>query len=152
MTVYIINGVVDRIAKHGRCHAVMRDADLQSSMTRGRSQAAVQESDDAVISIQYTSTSIRHFNISPLYITYLHGKELRDHEKLCNLCNSLHWLPVHSRINFKSATFTYKSLHSQSPGYLASRLHHYIPTRNFWNKLPIDVKSACSISSFTNPP
>ena len=93
------------------------------------------------------------------------------------LLNSLHWLPVHSRINFKIATITYKSLHSQSPGYLASMLHHYIPTRNLrssnssllsphpaktnfglhafqsaapnvWNKLPIDVKSACSISSF----
>ena len=93
------------------------------------------------------------------------------------LLNSLHWLPVHSRINFKIATITYKSLHSQSPGYLASILHHYIPTRNLrssnslllsphpaktnfglhafqsaapniWNKLPIDVKSACSISAF----
>ena len=46
------------------------------------------------------------------------------------LLNSLHWLPVHSRINFKIVTITYKSLHSQSPGYLASMLHHYIPTRN----------------------
>ena len=96
------------------------------------------------------------------------------------LFNSLHWHPVHSRINFKIATITYKSLHPQSPGYLASMLHHYIPTRNLrssnwtnslllsphpaktnfglhafqstapniWNKLPIDVKSACSISSF----
>ena len=93
------------------------------------------------------------------------------------LLNSLHWLPVHSRINLKIATITYKSLHSQSPGYLASLLHHYMPTRNLrssnslllyphpaktnfglhafnsaapniWNKLPIDVKSACSISSF----
>ena len=36
------------------------------------------------------------------------------------LLNSLHWLPVPSRINFKIATITYKSLHSQSPGYLAS--------------------------------
>ena len=91
------------------------------------------------------------------------------------LFNSLHWLPVHSRINFKIATIAYKSLHSQSPGYLASMLHHYIPTRNLrssnslhfsphsptnfglygfysavpniWNKLPIDVKSARSISS-----
>ena len=44
------------------------------------------------------------------------------------LLNSLHWLPVHSRINFKIATITYKLLHSQSPGYLASMLHHYIPT------------------------
>ena len=93
------------------------------------------------------------------------------------LLNSLHWLPVHSRINFKIAPITYKSLHSQSPGYLASMLHHNMPTRNLrssnslllsphpaktnfglhafqsaatniWNKLPIDVKSACSISSF----
>ena len=35
------------------------------------------------------------------------------------LLNSLHWLPVHSRISFKIATITYKSLHSQSPGYLS---------------------------------
>ena len=46
------------------------------------------------------------------------------------LLNSLHWLPVHSRINFKIATITYKSSHSQSPGYLAFMLHHYMPTRN----------------------
>ena len=39
----------------------------------------------------------------------------RTAEKLCYLCwfappllNSLHWLPVHSRINFKIATITYK--------------------------------------------
>ena len=37
------------------------------------------------------------------------------------LLNSLHWLPVHSRINFKIATITYKSLHLQSPSY--HRLH-----------------------------
>ena len=46
------------------------------------------------------------------------------------LLNSLHWLPVHSWINFKIATITYKSLYSQSPGYLASMFHHYMPTRN----------------------
>ena len=46
------------------------------------------------------------------------------------LHNRLTWLPVHSRINFKIATITYKSLHSQSLGYLASMLHHYMPTRN----------------------
>ena len=46
------------------------------------------------------------------------------------LLNSLHWLPVHLRINFKIATITYISIHSQSPGYLASMLHHYMPTRN----------------------
>ena len=42
------------------------------------------------------------------------------------LLNCLHWLPIHSRINSKIATITYKPLHSQSPGYLASMLHHYI--------------------------
>ena len=46
------------------------------------------------------------------------------------LINSLHWFPVHSRINFKIDTITYKSLHSLSPSYLASVLHHYTPARN----------------------
>ena len=93
------------------------------------------------------------------------------------LLNSLHWLPVHSRINFKIATITYKSLHSQSQatlfpcstiicrlGISVHPIHcFFLPTQqktnfdlhafqsaapNIWNKLLIDVKSACSISSF----
>ena len=97
------------------------------------------------------------------------------------LLNSLHWLPVHSRINFKIATITYKSLHSQSPGYLASMLHHYMPTRNLrssnslllsphpaktnfglhafqsaapniWNKLPILLMSSLHVPYHPSKP
>ena len=97
------------------------------------------------------------------------------------LLNCLHWLPVHSRINFKIATITYKSLHSQSSGYLASMLHHYMPTRNLcssnslllsphpaktnfglhafqfatlniWNKLPIGRQVCMLHIIFQSPP
>ena len=93
------------------------------------------------------------------------------------LLNSLHWLAVHSRISFKIATITYKSLHLQSPNYLASMLRPYMPIRNLrssnslllsshpsktnfgshafqsaapiiWNKLPVDIKYAPSTASF----
>ena len=65
------------------------------------------------------------------------------------LLNSLHWLPVHSRINFKIATITYKSLHSQTPGYLASMLHHYMPARNLCssNSLLLSSHPAKKISA-----
>ena len=93
------------------------------------------------------------------------------------LQRSLHWLPVHYRIIFKSCTITYKSLSSKQPAYLNAMLTParnsrqlrstssnplYIPrvktgagTRTFtvaaptmWNSLPARVKSEGNIVSF----
>ena len=42
---------------------------------------------------------------------------------------SLHWLPIRSRINFKTAVLVYKSLHGEAPEYLQNLLITYIPKR-----------------------
>ena len=39
------------------------------------------------------------------------------------LCNSLHWLPISFRIQFKILTWTYKTLSSGKPSYLADLIH-----------------------------
>jgi len=45
--------------------------------------------------------------------------------------NSLHWLPIQQRINFKLAktTLVHRSLHNDGPQYLSSLLHPYTPSR-----------------------
>ena len=41
----------------------------------------------------------------------------------------LHWLPVHSRITFKIACLTYKTLATGQPTYLRILLNQYVPSR-----------------------
>jgi len=43
--------------------------------------------------------------------------------------NSLHWLPIQQRINFKLAPFVYRSLHKVGPQYLLSLPHPYTSSR-----------------------
>ena len=43
--------------------------------------------------------------------------------------NSLHWLPIRQRIDYKLATLVHRSLHNACPQYLSSLLHPYTPTR-----------------------
>ena len=43
--------------------------------------------------------------------------------------NSLHWLPIRQRIDYKLATIVHRSLHNACPQYLSSLLHTYTPTR-----------------------
>jgi len=43
--------------------------------------------------------------------------------------NSLHWLPIRQRIDFKLATLVHRSLHNACPQYLSSLLQVYTPTR-----------------------
>ena len=90
---------------------------------------------------------------------------------------SLHWLPIKHRIDFKISTLTYKLLHSHTPPYLASTLHTSNPVRNLrsgnldllhqpfsssaigsrafhvaapaiWNSIPLNIRHSPSISSF----
>ena len=42
---------------------------------------------------------------------------------------SLHWLPIRSRINFKIAVLVYNCLHGEAPEYLKNCLITYIPKR-----------------------
>jgi len=43
--------------------------------------------------------------------------------------NSLNWLPIRQRIDYKLATIVHRSLHNACPQYLSSLLHTYTPTR-----------------------
>jgi hypothetical protein len=40
-------------------------------------------------------------------------------ERIKPQLKALHWLPVHSRINFKIATLAYRCVHGLAPSYLA---------------------------------
>jgi len=89
----------------------------------------------------------------------------------------LHWLPIRSRIDFKIATLTHKTLQSGAPSYLASMLAPYAPVRalrssdqnllvvprnrtnlgsrafscaapRLWNALPLELRSLTSTTSF----
>ena len=91
---------------------------------------------------------------------------------------NLHWLPVHSRIDYKILLLTYKAIHSLTPEYLSDILQLYIPVRTLrssdknllsttsykqinyggrsfayaapklWNSLPTDIRQASSVDSF----
>ena len=90
---------------------------------------------------------------------------------------SLHWLPVHTRIQFKVLVHTYNCLHGTAPKYLSDLVKHYIPplslrpenqlklveTRSksrfgdrsltiaapdLWNHLPLKIKTAESVLEF----
>jgi hypothetical protein len=96
---------------------------------------------------------------------------------ISNIRKSLHWLPIESRIKFKTALITYKTLATHEPQYLAAHLNKYAPSRNLrsssfsllveprthiistkkafsysapnvWNFLPESIKQSPSINSF----
>ena len=100
------------------------------------------------------------------------------YQHITPVLKELHWLPVVSRINYKVALLTYKSIHGQAPDYLCNLITPYVPprslrsgeqnllrvprtntktlgTRSFsyaaptvWNSLPTNVKNASSLSIF----
>src|SRR6267154_2282520 len=90
---------------------------------------------------------------------------------------SLHWPPISSRINYKIASITFKTLQNQQPAYLHDLLTPYVPTRSLrssdkhllvvpstklvqsrrsflhaaptvWNSLPLTLRSTSSYSLF----
>ena len=91
--------------------------------------------------------------------------------------NTLHWLPIKRRIDFKISTLTYKLLHTHVPSYLASSIHlqtyvrvtrlselellhqpfvrNQIGSRAFhvaapavWNKIPFDIRKSSTLTTF----
>jgi hypothetical protein len=99
----------------------------------------------------------------------------RDH--ITPTLRKLHWLPITSRIKYKIALITYKTLHHKSPSYLHSLLIPYTPVRSLrssdkllltvpslksstgrrsfsfsaptiWNSLPLVLRSAPTLHSF----
>jgi len=84
---------------------------------------------------------------------------------------SLHWLPIHFRIQFKILLFVFKALNDQAPVYLTDLLtplppsrvrsadrallsisHSRLKTKEIfrfsWNQLPLDIRLAPSIYIF----
>ena len=99
----------------------------------------------------------------------------RDH--ITPILKSLHWLPVHFRIDFKVLLLVYKSLNGLGPTYIADMLSLYTPGRELrstgtgqlvvprvkskqgemafsfyaihrWNQLPLVIRSAPTVACF----
>ncbi len=107
---------------------------------------------------------------------FLKGKRKFDH--VTPILKSLHWLPVHYRIEFKILLFVFKSINNLAPSYLSDLLYPYNPTRilrsgdqrllsvprsrlkyrgdrafavagpRLWNSLPAYIRSAQSLTVF----
>ena len=90
----------------------------------------------------------------------------------------LHWLPVRTRLDFKTAVLCYRYFHGIAPPYFSKMIDCYVPSRNlrsrsqmklavkqpkfvkiggrafsffapsFWNNLPYELKSMPTITSF----
>ena len=102
---------------------------------------------------------------------------IRRNDHIKPTLRKLHWLPISSRITFKIAILTFKTLHFQQPTYLLDLLSPYNPTRTLrssnqnllsvpdirsstgrrsfyfaaptvWNSLPLNLRNADSLSSF----
>lgn len=99
-------------------------------------------------------------------------------EHITPVLESLHWLPVKFRIQFKVLLLTYKALSGMAPSYLRDELTPYFPSRALrsqnagllvvpsvskstvggrafsyqapvlWNRLPLHVKQAPTVSTF----
>ena len=101
----------------------------------------------------------------------------RPRSSTAPLLKHLHWLPVSTRIHFKIALLTFKSLHAIAPSYLSSLVRPYVPLRalrsssahqlcvphvstvfgsrgfrsagpTIWNSLPLSVTLCSTIHTF----
>ncbi len=64
---------------------------------------------------------------------FLKGQCKFDH--VTPILKSLHWLPVHLRIELKILLYVFKSINNLAPSYLSDQLYPYNPTRR------IDLRS-----------
>ena len=97
---------------------------------------------------------------------------------ISNVLESLHWLPVNFRIEFKVLLLCYKALNNLAPGYLKDLLVPYVPSRSLrssdtallrikksrlvtfgdksfevvaprlWNALPKDIRESATVDIF----
>jgi len=102
----------------------------------------------------------------------------KKYDHVTPILQSLHWLPVFFRIQYKVLLITHKCLHGKAPIYLASILHRYVPGRSLrsgdqyllvekrsrlksygdrafsvaaprlWNALPLDLRRCESLDTF----
>ncbi len=54
----------------------------------------------------------------------------RKYDHITPILQSLHWLPIKFRINYKILLLTYKALNGLAPAYLTSLLSRYYPTHS----------------------
>ncbi len=59
---------------------------------------------------------------------FLKGQRKFDH--VTSILKSLHWLPVHLRIEFKVLLYVFKYINNLAPSYLSDQLYPYNHTRN----------------------
>lgn len=80
--------------------------------------------------------------------------QTRSFNHITPVLASIHWLPIHFRIDFKILLLTYQTLHGLAPKYLAELLRPYEQTAFavkapiLWNSLPMDSRSTKSVSVF----
>jgi len=58
----------------------------------------------------------------------LNNQSINQSTNSTSALNSLHWLPIRQRIDYKLATIVHHSLHNACSQYLSSLLHTYTPT------------------------
>ena len=68
----------------------------------------------------------------------------RRREHITPVLKSLHWLPVHFRIDFKILLLVYKCLNGLGPSYLTDLLVPYVPSRSLRSsgRALLDIPSA----------
>ena len=102
----------------------------------------------------------------------------KRHEHITPVLQSLHWLPVSARIDYKLCLMTFKALHQMTPDYVTDMLKPYVPPRplrsarqnllvvpwtrtktygpkafseaapRLWNSLPEELRLCPTVSSF----
>ena len=164
------------------CHFHLRSLrhirrSLSTDMAISIAVAMVQSRLDYCNSLLY---GISAFNINKLQrVQNLAAKiALNDwHSPSQELLGQLHWLPVHSRINFKISSLTFKLLTENQPANLRSLITPYVPQRllrssdksllvqpptrtsigkrafrvsapYIWNSIPLPIRLSPSIASF----
>ena len=103
---------------------------------------------------------------------------VRQRDHITPTLRTLHWLPIRMRISFKICTYMFKAIHGLGPEYINCVVERYMPVRalrsscngillkvtvprktigqssftvtgpQMWNDLPIDVRSAQSLTAF----
>ena len=85
--------------------------------------------------IDYCNALLAGVFKSTLRLQYVQNSAARilTGSRVCNhitpVLESLHWLPVRFRVDFKIMMLTYKALHGLAPYYLSELLTSYTPTR-----------------------
>jgi len=114
---------------HTRAHRHIRPA-LMESIAASLGASLVQSRLDYANSIMYgmSASNMHKLQSAQNSLTHVFLPSLR-YLSASERLSYLHWLPVNYRIQFKIATFTYKTLATCQPSYLYNLLQVYHPSR-----------------------